>query len=68
MSRHPSNSTASPLGRAHQPALHAHMAENIAAYGITLKQTEVQLLSTRPQDLCASDPSWYECAGGAGPK
>ena len=46
----------------------AHMADNLAAYGITLNQSEVHWLSTRPQDLCTVDSSWYECAGGAGPR
>ena len=45
-----------------------HMADNLAAYAITLNQTEVHMLSTRPQDLCSVDASWYECAGGSGPK
>ncbi len=46
-----------------------HMAENLAAYsGISLNQTEVHLLNTRPQDMCSFDPDWYECAGGSGPK
>ena len=48
----------------------AHMAENLAAYALTLNQTEVHLLSTRPQDLCQTDPVRYAgarfCAWRAG--
>ncbi len=39
----------------------AHMKENLAAYGLTLNQTEMHLLSTRPQDLCSIDPTWCAC-------
>jgi diketogulonate reductase-like aldo/keto reductase len=39
-----------------------HMADNLAAYAFTLNQTEVHLMSTRPQDSCGFDASWYECA------
>ena len=42
----------------------SHMADNLAAYALTLNQTEVHLLSTRPQDLCQSDPSWCACPRG----
>jgi 2,5-diketo-D-gluconate reductase A len=35
-----------------------HMADNLAAYSVVLNQTEVHLLSTRPQDLCAFDSNW----------
>lgn len=45
------------------------MIDNLSIYsmGITLNQTEIHLLSTRPQDVCGQDPQWYECAGGSGP-
>ena len=39
-----------------------HMADNLAAYDLTLSQTEIHMLSARPQDLCAEDANWYECA------
>ena len=39
-----------------------HLADNLAAYSFTLNQTEMHLMSTRPQDLCGLDASWYECA------
>jgi len=45
-----------------------HMRDNLEAYSLVLNQTEVHMLSTRPQDLCSTDASWYECAGGSGPK
>ena len=46
----------------------SHMEENLAAYSaLTLNQTEVHLLNTRPQDMCSFDSSWYECAGSSGP-
>ena len=44
-----------------------HMADNLATYalfsGNGLNQTEMDTLSSMPQDLCGSDASnWYECA------
>ena len=46
----------------------SHMEENLAAYSaLTLNQTEMHLLNTRPQDMCSFDSSWYECAGSSGP-
>lgn len=44
-----------------------HMADNLATYsffsGIGLNQTEMDTLSSQPQDLCGYDASkWYECA------
>lgn len=39
-----------------------HMVENLAAFDITLNQTEIRMLSSRPQDFCEIDPKWYECA------
>jgi diketogulonate reductase-like aldo/keto reductase len=46
----------------------AHMAENLAAYApgaVPLLDTDVALLSSVPQNYCADDPKWYECAGPA---
>ena len=40
----------------------AHMADNLAAYALTLNQTEVDTLSAVQQDLCSFDGDWYECA------
>lgn len=45
-----------------------HQAENLAAFSLFaavggLNQTEMDTLSSQPQDLCSSDASgWYECA------
>lgn len=45
-----------------------HMAENLAVFGfggappLRLSPAEVLELSSRPQNLCADDPMWYECA------
>lgn len=40
-----------------------HMADNLNAYSaVTLVQTEIDALSSVPQDMCSFDPSWYECA------
>jgi hypothetical protein len=39
-----------------------HMPENIAAFDISLNQTEIRMLSSRPQDFCEIDSKWYECA------
>ena len=38
-----------------------HMADNLAAYALTLNQTEVDLLSSITQDLCS-----FECVRGVG--
>lgn len=43
----------------------SHMAANVAAYGFSLTPAEVSLLSSRPQDWCSLDPTFYECAPGA---
>ena len=42
----------------------AHMAENLALYGLglTLSSDEMASLNGAPQDLCTFDASWYECA------
>jgi hypothetical protein len=45
-----------------------HMADNLATYalfsGNGLNQTEMDTLSSMPQDLCGSDASnWYEGRG-----
>ena len=40
----------------------SHMADNLAAYTITLTQDDIHQLSAIPQDVCASDTTWYECA------
>jgi diketogulonate reductase-like aldo/keto reductase len=37
-----------------------HMADNIAAFGLTLSQSEIHLLSTRPQDMCSFDADWCD--------
>ena len=41
-----------------------HMAENLALYGlgVTLSEDEMDSLNKAPQDLCAFDGGWYECA------
>jgi diketogulonate reductase-like aldo/keto reductase len=39
-----------------------HMKDNLGAYGFSLNQTEMHLMSTRPQDFCSFDSTWYECA------
>lgn len=42
----------------------AHMAENVALYGLglVLSDSEMDSLNKAPQDLCEFDGSWYECA------
>lgn len=46
-----------------------HMDDNLRAYELFaatpfggLNQTEVDMLSAQPQDLCSSTNTWYECA------
>jgi hypothetical protein len=38
------------------------MMENLKAFDIELSGSEVNLLSSRPQDWCSLDSKWYECA------
>lgn len=40
----------------------AHMLENLGAYDFNLTASEVTQLSSRPQDWCSIDPTFYECA------
>lgn len=43
----------------------AHMVDNLSAYNITLSPAEMNQLSSRPQDWCSVDPTFYECAESA---
>ncbi len=39
----------------------SHMLENLSAPKIVLSASEMQLLSSRPLDLCSFDSDFYEC-------
>lgn len=44
-----------------------HMADNLAAYALFAKaggllQSEMDMLSSMPQDICSATNTWYECA------
>jgi diketogulonate reductase-like aldo/keto reductase len=45
-----------------------HMRDNLAVFGVggatplSLTVIEMAAMSARPQNMCADDPLWYECA------
>jgi len=39
-----------------------HMRDNLNSYSFTLTADEISALNGAPQDTCANDPSFYECA------
>lgn len=43
-----------------------HMRDNLAAFAIQLTAAEIEAMSSRPQDLCSFDGSFYECYDPAG--